>query len=893
MNRTTDLTRKMVKERLNTYPFLGYASVSWYFHVRKCQYLLRPWENQDEPQKDDIFEQSINFLKNFRQGYACSAQIRQLLMFWEDDDHYGPAPPMHYAAARHLSICVRRLLKDLNSDLRDSEGCTVLHYIVSAQDSIGHSEDGMVIMDMVLNAGVDINAVNKAGQTALQVACSYGQSGDINTQGTYGMTELNLPDAIPSKKITEYLIAAGADIETKDCNGYTPLLSAAASHSWETTRILVERGANCNAQENDGWSCLHFIAEAGENTLIKLLLQKGADINVKTKLKWAAIHCTARFNHLDSYKILVDNGADTSLISDEGGSISLVAAEYASVDFVQHLLDTQTGMNDKGKDNETLLHCESSYNTFTLEQGLIAYCLTGAMLRNDIKLTQLLLEKGADPKAKDADGHEPLAWAIDVKNYEVAQYLLKFYVDDIEHSLDKPLYIACRNPDMEIELIEKLLELGASPNAAEGPDEMTPLHVAASFGYTKAVDMLLKYSEDIAKLNYPGVQPLTMAAKAGHLETTKFLVRKGADVNISGIAIGMNVLGLTCYNGHVEVVEWLLNNGADASLVSFRNLPIDVALGPNHNEIFRLLLQNLGDVNAEDVHGNAALYASVKYNKVELVNFLLKLGADVMKIDKSSGDSIFHAAAFAANVELFKILTKKTGLNFTTYLNDRHQTPAIIAAISGKLAALEHLAAIGPSETLRVTSPFDFEQILKNKEYTAILDLLSKHGALDIMFSRQVAHPFLMRTCFGNYFMPHNLDSFLGTLIKHGFKPDITDDFGRTILHRVVLQCIPEVAKLLLAHGSNVRLRDKPGLNTFDHLLYIAPISWVPLPPPRRLIYTRTNPSDLAAEALIYGKDGNILTDDTGGTILRMYYRHLHYLSMSPWPFLHFSIILS
>jgi len=47
----------------------------------------------------------------------------------------------------------------------------------------------------------------------------------------------------------------------------------------------------------------------------------------------------------------------------------------------------------------------------------------------------------------------------------------------------------------------------------------------------------------------------------------------------------------------------------------------------------------------------------------------------------------------------------------------------------------------------------------------------------------------------------------------------------------------------------------------------------LPLLPPIRwsmFIYTRVKSSDVAVDALLFAKDGNNLTGDTGGTILRV-----------------------
>ena len=566
--------------------------------------------------------------------------------------------------------------------------------------------------------------------------------------------------------------------------------------------------------------------------------------------------------------------------------------------------------------------------------------LTGAVALNDMELTQLLLENGADTKAIDFEGCNPLHLAISCRNHQVAGYLLKFYADSTDNALDHALGIACSQPDKKLELIEKLLKLGASLNV-EDRYGLTPLHAVAETGFTKAGDILLKYGGDIEKATSRGFRPLMMAAMTGHLETTKFLVEKGADVNGGPIHSNrISALGGACFNGHLEVVKWLLDNGATASSINFKNdLTSNILLRQSHIEIFRLLLHKRVDVNAEDTDGTTALFSAVQHNHVELVKILLELGADVMKIHPSSGASIFHVAALTGNKELLEMLTKIADPSFTKYLDASGRTAGVVAAISGKIATLEHLASIGPNETLQIKSTYDMIHILRWTNYAAILALLSKHGALDVTISSEYfATTILQRICGNSALSPYTLDSVLDRLVKYGFKFEITDFAGRTLLYAAIIGCKPEIVKLLLVRGCNFQLRDKYGFNTFDHLLYRASKSWAPPgPPPRpppsagifpmpkppeplkgisplqspnrpqipsppvpskfpgnptflssayrtysppRLEclpapvphFKSTSPPDVAAEALLYDKNGNTLTDDVGGTILRMYY---------------------
>ena len=58
---------------------------------------------------------------------------------------------------------------------------------------------------------------------------------------------------------------------------------------------------------------------------------------------------------------------------------------------------------------------------------------------------------------------------------------------------------------------------------------------------------------DIHSLNNYGYTAVHLAAKAGHAEVVSYLISKGADVNISNMAMGRSPLHGTCNFGNIEV----------------------------------------------------------------------------------------------------------------------------------------------------------------------------------------------------------------------------------------------------------------------------------------------------------------------------------------------------
>lgn len=60
----------------------------------------------------------------------------------------------------------------------------------------------------------------------------------------------------------------------------------------------------------------------------------------------------------------------------------------------------------------------------------------------------------------------------------------------------------------------------------------TALHVAAEYGDTKIVALLLKEGADTNALDYSGCPPIFLALAKGHLECVSMLAESGANLNI-------------------------------------------------------------------------------------------------------------------------------------------------------------------------------------------------------------------------------------------------------------------------------------------------------------------------------------------------------------------------
>jgi ankyrin repeat protein len=120
---------------------------------------------------------------------------------------------------------------------------------------------------------------------------------------------------------------------------------------------------------------------------------------------------------------------------------------------------------------------------------------------------------------------------------------------------DSALYSAAAYD--RVEIVHLLLRRGANPNITTD-DQQTPLQLAAYFGSTEVVEML---------------------------------IAAGADVNTAETANGHTALVAAARNGHTEVIRMLLDAGADRSVrIKDGRVAYQVARQYGHLEAANLLL---------------------------------------------------------------------------------------------------------------------------------------------------------------------------------------------------------------------------------------------------------------------------------------------------------------
>ena len=143
------------------------------------------------------------------------------------------------------------------------------------------------------------------------------------------------------------------------------------------------------------------------------------------------------------------------------------------------------------------------------------------------------------------------------------------------------------------ELLGKLVGRSKRRAGEYSSDGFTPLHLAAFFGHTDAVGLLLERGADIdarsKNTRLRSVTPLHSAAAGHRTEVALLLLDRGANPNAEQPG-GWTPLHQAAANGDLVLCKALLEHGAKrAQMSDDRTRPLDFAIENRHHDVVRLL----------------------------------------------------------------------------------------------------------------------------------------------------------------------------------------------------------------------------------------------------------------------------------------------------------------
>ena len=227
-------------------------------------------------------------------------------------DHDGHAP-LHAAAIAGQPGVAGLLVKNgAELELADDYGRTPL--LLVARES-----GNELVARILLEHGADVNALDRAGASSLELAAWRGFEDVVNTLLDHGATVDPRSERMPLltsfavakglERLFRELVEAGVDLGIRTENGGSLLHAAAEGGSAEITRLLLNTELDVMEPDRYHWTPLHYAAERGRTAVTELLIAHGADVNAKTLAGHAPLSLTDTYGKEEEARLLKVHGA--------------------------------------------------------------------------------------------------------------------------------------------------------------------------------------------------------------------------------------------------------------------------------------------------------------------------------------------------------------------------------------------------------------------------------------------------------------------------------------------------------------------------------------------------------------------------------------------------------
>mmetsp|Transcript_1856 Transcript_1856/g.5541 ORF Transcript_1856/g.5541 Transcript_1856/m.5541 type:complete len:400 (-) Transcript_1856:6-1205(-) len=194
--------------------------------------------------------------------------------------------------------------------------------------------DFVAVVDQVSD-GVDFNAKDKRGHTALMIAARENIEGSL--------------------ELVRFLTDARAYIEAKDEKGFTALMHACRNGNLRVVKHLIEVGASLSARSNDSRTPMLHAAFLGDFKLVKHFLSKKAPLQEADRKGWTVLLYACSINRMDMVQYLLQHRANARDRAKDGLSTMMLAARHGNEGLCHLLLEHRASPSARNQDGESVL----------------------------------------------------------------------------------------------------------------------------------------------------------------------------------------------------------------------------------------------------------------------------------------------------------------------------------------------------------------------------------------------------------------------------------------------------------------------------------------------------------------------------------------------------------
>lgn len=733
-----------------------------------------------------------------------------------------------------------------------ARGCQLENLETSLLKAAEHGDDGLV--ELLIMAGVDVNAVDNGGETALTKVARLGDT-----------------------KLLEMLLTI-EDIEVNKAGkteASTPLIAAVSSRQNECVRLLLAdsrvnvRQPVFHAKETP----LHRAVATGNLDIVQVVLAVAPELaNVQDAEGYTPLHYAVLNGHVAVVAELLRLPGIKMEIRDKNGDTPLLlAVRNERPDVVQRFLERahievgrnvlMTGMRASNIQLREMLatYMKEQAPRILKTMGVVPeqydFMLFKSMAEHDKFMFDLLLSAGADCNAVNAEGCPLLCKAAEMDTTDFTVALLempgvqRFKTDSLKRT---PLHVAVEANKMAN--LHLLLENCNGKTDVKDSNGNTPLHLAVYRGSQDAVKLLLQDPDaPILEENDLG---LTVSRVAKGLQDKSIAIllqereKQAAKERLAQLGINEadygSALCSAAGQGLLDTLELLLLAGTDVNARDNDSYtPILRAAQNGKSEALRILLSTQGCMaHTETAERQNALHLAAAANHADCVRSLLANRSFLMhQLDLRGGSPYDVAPPGSASRKMIQEALVK---DIRTSLQKRNVKEPVMefalceAAYNNNTRTMALCLEIGVNPNAMVQNRTALDYAIEKKSIDAIQQLL-KSPKIDVNLLSGGLTPLHTAVKAGSIEIAEMLLAHEQVNVNAREK-----NSGDTPLHTAVSMNNNDMIRLLLSQaGVDVNLPDACGN---------SPLSWALEQEHEEAVQTLLEASEVSLE--VYNEDG-------------------------------------
>ena len=691
------------------------------------------------------------------------------------------------------------------------------YYVSRSHGHIRLSEYYMALVTKKSNSAEDIYR--------LAQHISFDQKGDqfldqfraINTSLINGTidnenrTVLHLAANNKNAKVLKLLRSSFHRIDCEDIYGFTPAFVAGMNGLLENVDFLLRQGANMEHRtrppptpnsflwdpiersKTGFWNStmMHAAAAGGHSKVVLLLLERNASFTGLNGVNLTAIELAVVNGHLEVVKILHKRGARLHHLSLQHAAFEGHAdvVEYIqSVGVVDHCMRCDGSFYWLGSKTRYQTASPKTDDYILSDDRFKIFCQSAlhlAVAKNHTKVIDRLLQKDNTTNyCTDFTGRTPLHEAVRQNHVEIAELLIK-------HGAR----------------IRRKCSFFQNISISDGCQNQN--------NYTLSRKEGVEYEKDLC---HCGSTPFLLAARYGHIDVAKLLLRHGALPDEMD-CFGATPLHVAACHGHYMFIDWLISRRPVSFQINYRcknqsTLLHSAAICHNNKNIEPLISRG-AKIDLIDNDGMTPLHYSalnaVKTDGVTTLNATMNPSLDLVvwssegdiTVSKESG--IFQREV-PLNVQCLKliVITKSKHALLIDKVDNNGRTALHLAAQNGDECQTTHLLLKGARTDLtdhEGRTPLDVAIDSAERDFYETKMFASRSNHVDGKdFDFRQAVNMRSQTAVADILL------YRETQLTH-----ICDGRGASLLHRSFEKEKPFIADRILSMGASLSCKDREG----------------------------------------------------------------------------------